>query len=58
MRQAFFCPDALHLWATPLAAQTLAPDVVRYPDLILHNGKIVTMDDKSNSACWGPSLKR
>ena len=44
---------ALALWATPVAAQTLAPELVRYPDLILHNGKIVTMDDKSNSTVLG-----
>lgn len=41
------------LWANPVAAQTLAPDLVRYPEMILHNGKVVTMDDKSNSSALG-----
>ncbi len=30
-------------------AQTVPPELVSYPDTILHNGKIVTMDDKSPS---------
>jgi hypothetical protein len=28
------------------SAQTLPPEIVRYADMILHNGKIVTVDDK------------
>jgi predicted amidohydrolase YtcJ len=38
---------------TPLAAQTVSPEVLSYPDMILHNGKVVTMDDKSNSSALG-----
>jgi len=30
-------------------AQTVPPELVSYPDTILHNGKIFTMDDKSSS---------
>jgi predicted amidohydrolase YtcJ len=37
----------------PLAAQTVSPDVLSYPDMILHNGKVATMDDKSNSSALG-----
>lgn len=44
---------AIALWANPVAGQTLAPDLVRYPDMIFHNGKIVTMDDKTNSTVLG-----
>ena len=36
----------LHL---PALAQTMPQLLVSYPDMILHNGKIVTMDDKSAS---------
>ena len=31
-------------------AQTVPPLLVSYPDMILHNGKIATMDDKSTSS--------
>ena len=37
----------------PLAAQTVSPEILSYPDMILHNGKVVTMDDKSNSSGSG-----
>ena len=30
--------------------QTVPPELVSYPDMILHNGKIATMDDKSTSS--------
>lgn len=30
-------------------AQTVPPELISYPDMILHNGKIVTVNDKSNS---------
>ena len=33
----------------PVAAQTVPPELIVYPDTILHNGKIVTMDDKTRS---------
>src|SRR5262245_19182704 len=31
-------------------AQTVPPELVNYPDMILHNGKIATMDDKTTSS--------
>ena len=31
-------------------AQTVPPELVSYPDMILHNGKIATMDDKTTSS--------
>jgi predicted amidohydrolase YtcJ len=31
-------------------AQTVPPELVNYPDMILHNGKIATVDDKSTSS--------
>ena len=37
------------LLASQALAQNVPPELVSYPDMILHNGKIVTMDDKSNS---------
>jgi predicted amidohydrolase YtcJ len=37
------------LLAGQARAQNVPPELVSYPDMILHNGKIVTMDDKSNS---------
>ena len=41
------------LMTVPISAQTVPPEVINYPDLIIHNGKIVTMDDKSNSTSLG-----
>src|SRR5215510_5574642 len=41
------------LMTVPISAQTIPPEVINYPDLIVHNGKIVTMDDKSNSTSLG-----
>ena len=35
--------------ARPSFAQNIPPELIRYPERILHNGKIVTMDDKSRS---------
>ena len=34
-------------------AQTLPPEVIAYPDLIVYNGKIVTMDNRSNNTVPG-----
>ena len=31
-------------------AQTVPPELVSYPEMILHNGKIATMDDKTTSS--------
>src|SRR6266545_6317502 len=39
----------LALLRVPALAQTMPQLLVSYPDVILHNGKIVTMDDKSTS---------
>jgi predicted amidohydrolase YtcJ len=43
------------LWwsATAAAAQSVPADVLSYPEVIVHNGKVVTMDDKSNSTALG-----
>ncbi|MBI4488222.1 MAG: amidohydrolase family protein [Deltaproteobacteria bacterium] len=41
------------LFANQSAAQTLPPEVIRYADMILYNGKIVTMDDKSTKPTPG-----
>ena len=35
------------------AAQSVPPEVISYPDTIVHNGKVYTMDDKSNTANAG-----
>ena len=43
-----FCSAATAVWS-----QTLPPEVVTYPEVIVHNGKIYTMDDTSNSANAG-----
>jgi uncharacterized membrane protein SpoIIM required for sporulation len=40
---------ALPAWA----AETVPPEVISYPDTIVHNGKVYTMDDKSNSTNAG-----
>ena len=34
-------------------AQNLPPEVIAYPDLIVYNGKIVTMDNRSNNTVPG-----
>lgn len=34
----------LFAWAQPAGAQSLPPEVIRYADMVLHNGKIVTVD--------------
>lgn len=39
----------LSFFASQALAQTVPPELVSYPDTILHNGKIVTMDDKTAS---------
>ncbi|HWP56852.1 MAG TPA: amidohydrolase family protein [Candidatus Acidoferrales bacterium] len=35
--------------ANPVGAQTVPPELISYPDTILHNGKIATMDDQTRS---------
>jgi predicted amidohydrolase YtcJ len=35
------------------AAQSVPSEVISYPDTIVHNGKVYTMDDKSNTANAG-----
>jgi predicted amidohydrolase YtcJ len=40
-----FTLAALPAWA----AQSVPPEVISYPDTIVHNGKVYTMDDKSNT---------
>ena len=44
---------AFVVWTAPIGAQTISPEILSYPDMILHNGKVVTMDDKSNSDGFG-----
>ncbi len=44
-----FAFAALPVWA----AQNVPSEVISYPDTIVHNGKVYTMDDKSNSANAG-----
>ena len=41
---------SLALVSRPVLAQTVPPELVNYPDTILHNGKIATMDDKTTSS--------
>ena len=54
MRHSFLAFLIIFTFCTaPLAAQTVSPEVISYPDMILHNGKVVTMDDKSNSSALG-----
>ncbi len=48
IRSLFFVVS-LALLRLPALAQTMPQLLVSYPDMILHNGKIVTMDDKSTS---------
>jgi predicted amidohydrolase YtcJ len=48
-----FALIALTCWFAPAGAQTVPPDLLAYPEVILHNGKIVTMDDKTNSPALG-----
>ena len=40
----------LGFFTGPVQAQTVPPLLVSYPDMILHNGKIATMDDKNRSS--------
>jgi predicted amidohydrolase YtcJ len=47
--ETLFLLLSLTFFGGPAAAQTLPPELVSYPDTILHNGKIATMDDKSRS---------
>ena len=54
MRRSFLVFVVIFTFCTaPLAAQTVSPEILSYPDMILHNGKVVTMDDKSNSTSLG-----
>jgi predicted amidohydrolase YtcJ len=41
---------SLALLGGPALAQTVPPLLVSYPEMILHNGKIATMDDKSTTS--------
>lgn len=41
---------SLALVSRPVLAQSVPPELVIYPDAILHNGKIATMDDKTRSS--------
>ena len=41
---------SLALITRPVLAQTVPPELVNYPDTILHNGKVATMDDKTPSS--------
>ena len=41
---------SLALVSRPVLAQSVPQELVNYPDTILHNGKIATMDDKTNSS--------
>jgi predicted amidohydrolase YtcJ len=55
MRECFlrslivFVLAAMPVWA----AQSVPTEVISYPDTIVHNGKVYTMDDKSNTANTG-----
>ncbi len=53
MKRLFFSLLVLFSVTTAAWSQSLPPEVVSYPDVIVHNGKIYTMDDKSNSANAG-----
>lgn len=48
-RLAFCVVLVLVLLSRHALAQTVPPELINYPDTILHNGKVVTMDDKSSS---------
>jgi predicted amidohydrolase YtcJ len=43
---------ALLAWR-PVLAQTLPAELIRYPETILHNGKVVTMDNKTTATSPG-----
>ncbi len=49
MRRLFFSFLVGLLSLSPAFAQNLPPELIRYPEAILHNGKIVTVDDKTTS---------
>lgn len=53
MKRWFFGLLVLFSAATAAWSQSLPPEVVSYPDVIVHNGKVYTMDDKSNTANAG-----
>ena len=48
--KVLFLLVSLALVTRPVLAQTVPPELVIYPDTILHNGKIATMDDKTSSS--------
>ena len=51
MRRVVLC--LLVLWLAPdrrFQAQTLPPEVIRYADIVLHNGKIITVDEQFSIA--------
>ncbi|HWP83557.1 MAG TPA: amidohydrolase family protein [Terriglobia bacterium] len=52
-RRSLLLAGVLMLAAGPLAAQQIPPEVLAYPELIIHNAKIVTMDDKDPNGTIG-----
>src|SRR5437867_4158118 len=42
---------------TKVLAQGLPPEVLRYADMILYNGKVVTMDDKTTNLTPGTMVE-
>jgi len=45
-----FALIALSLSAVPTIAQTLPPEVIAYPDLVVWNGKVLTADERNTTA--------
>jgi hypothetical protein len=46
VKQTAFLLIFLALCSIDAPAQTLSPGMIRYADLILHNGKFVTVDER------------
>ena len=46
VKQTVLLAILLALLSSDAPAQTLSPEMIRYADLILHNGKIVTVDER------------
>lgn len=57
MKKTAFLLFLLVVVAGQALAQSLPPELVRYPDTILHNGKIVAMDDKTTSRNPGTTVE-
>lgn len=49
MKKTVFFSFLLAFLVSRALAQTVPPELISYPDMILHNSKIVTMDDKTTS---------